>query len=161
MLCWPRRLFFKRRLFGFLVLVTAVLSAVHFWYITITVTPSVPVYVSLQNVSSLTKLNVIKVGGFACQLPKLDPFHPSMMEHMSDSGLLRCGAGPGLRHKKLYITTENNKIRIRGPEIKKASYSIIQRTPASDSDTTVGEAKEITLTKSEEGKHVYVCKLDI
>ena len=94
-----------------------------------------------------------RTANIACQLPQLDPFHPKMMKHISKPRPLRCVGVAGLGFK-LNITAEHNKIRIQGPDIKKAGYRIIQRTPGSDFRVSMGEEIGITLNKSEQGKHM-------
>ena len=61
----------------------------------------------------------------ACRLPVLDPFHPSVVQFMSDLGKLNC---EGVS----YSSFENNVLRVEGEDIVSAQYRKIERTPGDD-----------------------------
>lgn len=72
----------------------------------------------------------------ACKLPKLDPFHPSVIKFIKDLGKLHC---EGANFSKF----ENNVLRIEGGDIVSAQYRKIERTPGDDFGVILSDAVRV------------------
>lgn len=72
----------------------------------------------------------------ACRLPSLDPFHPSIMQFVTDLGKLRCEG-------KTYSTYAHNMLEVKGEDISSVQYRIIERAPGDDFHTVLSEPKHV------------------
>lgn len=72
----------------------------------------------------------------ACRLPSLDPFHPSIMQFVTDLGKLRCEG-------KTYSTYAHNILDVKGEDISSVQYRIIERAPGDDFHTVLSEPKHV------------------
>lgn len=70
---------------------------------------------------------VKRIGNYssACRLPNLDPFHPSILEYVTDLGKLQCSG-------ERYSTYRNNVLEVKGAEISAVQYRIIERPRGDD-----------------------------
>ena len=70
---------------------------------------------------------VKRIGNYssACRLPNLDPFHPSIVEYVTDLGKLQCS-------EERYSTFRNNVLEVKGAEISAVQYRTIERPSGDD-----------------------------
>lgn len=75
----------------------------------------------------------------ACKLPKVDPFHPSVLQFIEDLGKLHCeGAN--------YSSFENNVLRVEGEDIVSAEYRKIERAPGDDFSVVLSDPVRVRNT---------------
>ena len=70
---------------------------------------------------------VRRIGNYssACRLPNLDPFHPSILEYVTDLGKLQCSG-------ERYSTYSNNVLEVKGAGISAVQYRTIKRARGDD-----------------------------
>ena len=70
---------------------------------------------------------VKRIGNFssACRLPNLDPFHPSILEYVTDLGKLQCS-------EERYSTFRNDVLEVKGAGISAVQFRTIERPRGDD-----------------------------
>ena len=79
----------------------------------------------------------------ACQLPTLNPFHPSVTQFMKDLGKLRCTG-------ETYSSFHNNVLQVKGKGIVSAQYRKIERMPGNDFDVVLSNPVSVQNTQKGE-----------
>lgn len=79
----------------------------------------------------------------ACQLPTLNPFHPSVTQFMKDLGKLCCTG-------ETYSSFQNNVLQVKGKGIVSAQYSKIERMPGNDFDVVLSNPVSVQNTQKGE-----------
>ena len=79
-----------------------------------------------------------RVGNYssACRLPNLDPFHPSILEFVTDLGKLQCTG-------ERYSTFKDNVLEVKGDGIASVQYRTLERRPGDDFKVVLSDPSNV------------------
>lgn len=83
---------------------------------------------SISQLNRTLRVKYVKgIGNFssACRLPNLDPFHPSILEYVTDFGKLQCSG-------ERYSTYKNNVLEVKGAGVSAVQFRTIERPRGDD-----------------------------